>query len=336
MTDYVRYFHAKSLTEASDAFRATADAIIKQIENLKEEYSKKWEALSELRKEYSAIIQSITPILKENGVKPAKPLDRCNYDELMGGLREASGNLPYGPLEEIKVAMVRLEIRYTQILNLAKELESLNQKLSLYPLKEADYEKEAVIVSFKDHQRGKDEYEELSDGIPSESSDLEEVYSVTESDPALRKSLKEIAKETEEVSQDELDEKKLLNESDEEEYDFDLEGFFTGDNDEENMTKYLGESLDEPDSQPYELNNKQTLDDIVAYVYGGKASVSTIYHYGRNKRMIDERCAELDMDPEDAFYTEGALSGLELEFPKNIVANEDVFEQEEKGMAKAA
>ncbi|MDE6292239.1 MAG: hypothetical protein K2L98_01000, partial [Bacilli bacterium] len=93
----------------------------------------------------------------------------------------------------------------------------------------------------------------------------------------------------------------------------------------------------------YELKDDQTLAEIVDYVYEGKLSWYDIYRYGNNQGMIDRKCAEKDnIDPEDAAYTAGVLTGINIEYPKNFItyesikANKEQEQEDEKGFAKAA
>lgn len=329
--DYIRAAKSKAKKEAFDS---AVNSLITAIQNLKDRHDKEWEVVEELRKGYASIIESVNPILKENyDGKLAKPLDRCNHDELIAELRKASATMPYGPREEIEVAIVRIESRYTQIQEQAQKLEDLNEELSNYHLLEKDYKQE-VVVSF----------ENLKNQRAEEGENLEEVESVTNADANLLKSLEELVDKDDKPRET----REIIDESDitsGEEIDFaeafdDLFADEEEKGDETRIEKFLestgDESLEETDCQLYKLNEDQTLADVVKYVYQGNISWVDIYHYGDNQVKIDRKCAELNIDPEEAAYIEGALSGIEIEFPKEFVAYEERQRQDEKGHAKAA
>lgn len=366
MVDYSRATTSKA---AKDAFDSTADSLIRAIESLKGEYSKEWETEEEYRKGRAAIIENVKPILKEHDIKLRKPLDRCNNEELMEELDRAAQALPYEDREEIEVAKVRIDGRYTQIVEQAKILEALNDKLAKYHLPEKDYDQE-VIISINDlkksHETKREEVKEVKEETPKQTEtiifpttresrheeDLEEVTDVYQADEALLSSFNEMV-ETElvEVEPHILEESDIVvvDEDEDEEYTFDdaFDSLFDEDRENSDDTSLMEEFLEakeemmneEPEYQIYELKDDQTLSEIVDYVYEGKLSWYDIYLYKDNKGMIDRKCAELVMDPEDAAYEKGVLTGLMIEYPKNFVTyqgykNEE--KEEEKGFAKAA
>ncbi len=372
----VDYSKAQTSKAAKESFDRTIEDLIKAIQAIKGENDVEWEVVEEYRKGRAAIIEDVIPILKAHNIKLEKPLSRCNHEELMAELRQAAEQLPYEAREEVEVAMVRIDGRYTQIVEQTKKLEAISAKLAKFHLPEKDYDQE-VVISFEDlkkaHEAKKEEVLKAT-AMPTRESrmakkdpDLEEVASISKADEELINSLEDLVAEekAEQVEIVEVEEKTpmIIEESDifaiEEETEIDFNNAFDSLFEEEAddaslMEEYLeGKeqeleteeeevSQEEADYQTYELKSDQTLAEIVDYVYDGKLSWYDIYRYGNNQGMIDRKCAESNMDPEDAAYTAGALTGIDIEYPKNFVTYESIRkdrtqeEQEEKGFAKAA
>ncbi len=366
----VDYSKAQSSKAAKEAFDSTADSLIKGIQDIKEEHNVEWEIEEEYRKGRAAIIESVKPILKANDVKLEKPLDRCNHEELMAELRQVADSLPYEAREEIEVAMVRIDGRYTQIQEQAKKLDALNEKLAKFHLPEKDYDQE-VVISFEDLKKSRSsQYEKNAEPKEKDSKttvdipetkakeeakkdpDLEEVVDITKADEELLDSFDELVQTEITINSPHIIEESDITipnlEEDDEDFTFDdaFDSLFneeapTGD-DASLMEEFLDNQEEmmpeEADYQVYELKEDQTLSQIVDYVYEGKLTWYDIYLYGNNKGMIDRKCAELNMDPEDAAYTEGALTGISVEYPKNFITYQGYKreDKEEKGYARAA
>lgn len=349
MVDYSR---AQTSKAAKDSFNSTVVSLMDAIQKLKDEYNKEWEEVEELRKGYTSIIKSVKPILNENNVKLDLNIDRCNHDELIEEFSKVATTLPFKSREDIEVAIVRICSRYTQIQEKAKKLDTFNEQLSKFFLPEKDYDKEAVI-SYEDIKRNRQEKVETiakKEEIPARESrvknvdyDLEEVESVTKADENLLESLDElVAEEKASNTPNIIEESDIVYiESDEEEFSFDdaFDNLFDEDRNEDNddaslMEEFLKTKEDvlpeEANYQTYELKENQTLAEIVDYVYEGKVSWYDIYLYGNNQGMIDRKCAELDVTLDDAAYTPGILSGINIEYPKNFVTYESIKKQENK------
>ncbi len=365
----VDYSKAATSKAAKEAFDSTVVSLISEINKIKEENETEWNKVEEYRKGRAAIIEDIIPVLKAHNIKLEKPLSRCNHEELMAELRQAADTLPYEPREEVEVAMVRIDGRYTQIVEQSKKLETINAKLAKFYLPEKDYDQE-VVISFEDLKRNhesKIEKEKAEEPVPTRESriakddeELEEVVNVSKADEELLDSLDELIEEEREKSnpseEDEhvpmiIEESDILaiepsDDSDEFGFDDAFDSLFEEEReDDASLMEEFLESKDdilpeEADYQTYELKSDQTLSQIVDYVYEGKLSWYDIYRYGNNQGMIDRKCAELNLDPEDAAYTEGALTGLDIEYPKNFITYESIKrdrdQEEEKGFAKAA
>ena len=377
----VDYSKAQTSKAAKEAFDSTIDSLIKAIQAIKGENDVEWEVVEEYRKGRAAIIEDVIPILKAHNIKLEKPLSRCNHEELMAELRQAAEQLPYEAREEVEVAMVRIDGRYTQIVEQTKKLEAISAKLAKFHLPEKDYDQE-VVISFEElkkaHETKKEEAPKATPMPTRESRivkndpDLEEVVNVSKANEELISSFNDLVEaekaeqveieETEEIEEKTpmiLEEGDILSiEEDETEINFDdafdslfedektsddaslMEEFLEGK--EQELEKEEEVSPEEVDYQTYELKSDQTLAEIVDYVYDGKLSWYDIYRYGNNQGMIDRKCAESNMDPEDAAYTAGALTGIDIEYPKNFVTYESIRkdrtqeDQEEKGYARAA
>ncbi|MDE6141893.1 MAG: hypothetical protein K2G03_04760, partial [Bacilli bacterium] len=263
------------------------------------------------------------------------------------------------------------------ILEQAKKLEALREKLAKFHLLEKDYYKE-VVISYEDLKKAQETKKEQAPkqtDVPTRESrtpklneELEQVVNISKADQNLLNSLDELTKKETVILEEPVESEttpKIIEESDilaieqgdSEEFGFDAAFDSLFEDDKENddaslMEEFLeGKEQDledgeitpeEADYQTYELKNDQTLAEIVDYVYDGKLSWYDIYRYGNNQGMIDRKCAEVHMDPEDAAYTTGALTGIDIEYPKNFVTYESIRkdrtqeDQEEKGFAKAA
>lgn len=376
MVDYSKAATSKAAKEAFDStvdslireINKIAESLIKEINKIKDEHDVEWNVEEDYRKGRAAIIEDVIPILKAHNIKLEKPLSRCNNEELMAELHQATESLPYEPREEVEVAMVRIDGRYTKILEQAKKLETLNEKLAKFHLPERDYDKE-VVISFADLKKAyeaKAEPTHKEEKMPTRESrtvdfnrDLEEVVKVSKAEPELLNSLDELVKEEKEALEPVKEPEKtpmIIEESDiiaveaeEESEEFGFEDAFDSlfEDDKADDASLMEEFLEsqeevlpeEADYQTYELKSDQTLSQIVDYVYEGKLSWYDIYRYGNNQGMIDRKCAELNIDPEDAAYTEGVLTGIDIEYPKNFVTYESIRkdrEKEEKGFARAA
>ena len=373
----VDYSKAATARAEKESFDSTVESLIKEINKIKDEHDVEWDIEEEYRKGRAAIIEDVIPILKSHNIKLEKPLSRCNHDELMAELRQATELLPYEAREEVEVAMVRIDGRYTKILEQAKKLEALREKLAKFHLLEKDYYKE-VVISYEDLKKAQETKKEQAPkqtDVPTRESrtpklneELEQVVNISKADQNLLNSLDELTKKETVILEEPVESEttpKIIEESDilaieqgdSEEFGFDAAFDSLFEDDKENddaslMEEFLeGKEQDledgeitpeEADYQTYELKNDQTLAEIVDYVYDGKLSWYDIYRYGNNQGMIDRKCAEVHMDPEDAAYTTGALTGIDIEYPKNFVTYESIRkdrtqeDQEEKGFAKAA
>lgn len=155
MVDYSRAVTSRA---AKSSFDQAAQSLIAEIQALQAEYETEWKKVEELRKSRASLIENIIPILKRNEVKLARPLSKCDNSELMEELSNTVNSLDTTPQEEIKVAMVRIESRYDQLVKQAKKLDALYERLSSYYVPEKDYGDE-VVVSIKGHKKKKSEEE---------------------------------------------------------------------------------------------------------------------------------------------------------------------------------
>ena len=80
------------------------------------------------------------------------------------------------------------------------------------------------------------------------------------------------------------------------------------------------------DSMPFTLDDKLTLDEIANNVYGDADLWKDLYKYGSNKSKIDKRAREAHVSVSVAATNPGYLTGLELNFPVELVTYEEVPE----------
>lgn len=153
MVDYSR---AASSRAAKASFDKAAQSLISEIQELQAEYETEWKKVEDLRRSRASLIENVIPILKSNEVKLARPLSKCDNGELMEELSKTVNSLDTTPQEEVKVAMVRIESRYDQLVKQAKKLDALYERLSSYYVPEKDYDDE-VVVSLKGRKKKKNE-----------------------------------------------------------------------------------------------------------------------------------------------------------------------------------
>ena len=80
------------------------------------------------------------------------------------------------------------------------------------------------------------------------------------------------------------------------------------------------------DSMPFTLDDKLTLDEIANNAYGDADLWKDLYKYGSNKSKIDKRAREAHVSVSVAATNPGYLTGLELNFPVELVTYEEVPE----------
>ncbi len=151
MVDYSR---AATSRAAKSSFDQAAQSLISEIQALQAEYETEWKKVEELRRSRASLIENVIPILKNNEVKLARPLSKCDNTELMEELRNIVNSLDTTPQEEIRVAMVRIDSRYSQLVKQAKKLDALYERLSSYYVPEKDYGEE-VVISLKGQKKKK-------------------------------------------------------------------------------------------------------------------------------------------------------------------------------------
>ena len=187
MVDYSR---AATSRAAKESFDKAARSLIQEIQALQVEYEEEWKKVEELRKSRASLIENVIPILKSNEVKLARPLSKCNNSELMEELSNTVNSLDTTPQEEVKVAMVRIESRYGQLVKQAKKLDALYDRLSSYYVPEKDYGDE-VVVSLKNAKKKQPKEEPKVSEVPEE-----EIKSVTLDTPVPSEELSSVTIDT--------------------------------------------------------------------------------------------------------------------------------------------
>ncbi len=285
MLDYSRSGDSKS---AKDSFYAALSTARSELDKIEQAYVENWEPKEEYRKSRSAILEDMVALLKKNNIKLEKPLSRCNNEEAVHALLEIAPTLPYEEREEVKVAVVRIDERYKQIEYYGKKLDELANQLANFYVPEKDYDDE-VIISLKDYQMDKENTETFEESSSKET--IDETVSIEGADD-----FKEDSSDFFSYFEDHLAEEQ-----------------------EEALPEINDTEMDEPENGVvYTLKDKQTLEEVVEYVYEGQVSWYDIYLYGNNKETLDQFCEEYGYDIEDAVRTKGILTGLSFEFPQQI------------------
>ena len=137
-------FHATGLKNHKASFDATYNAIEFSINQIKNSYNEKWNELNEVRKKWAAIQEKIIFIVKSNGLKFSKSLDKCTNEEMIAEIERLAALIP----EECMVLKKYedgLILYYKKILSLAEELETLSKKINLMNPQEIDKDEELII-----------------------------------------------------------------------------------------------------------------------------------------------------------------------------------------------
>ena len=137
-------FHATGLKNHKASFDATYNAIEFSINQIKNSYNEKWNELNEVRKKWAAIQEKIIFIVKSNGLKFSKSLDKCTNEEMIAEIERLAALIPEECMT-FKKYEDDLILYYKKILSLAEELETLSKKINLMNPQEIDKDEELII-----------------------------------------------------------------------------------------------------------------------------------------------------------------------------------------------
>lgn len=358
MADFSRAEYSKN---HKNSFVAALTTTRKYLEDLETEYTTVWEELEVLRKERAALIENAIKVLKDNNIKLGKQLCRCDNEELNIELEGALPKLGFKDLEEIKISIVKINMRYDKICELSKELIRISDELSKFRVREKDQDQE-VVVNFKQAKKSKSEQlkEKVLPKDPvvdEEAEELEEVVSTKKAPTAVlidfneylykhKKQMDNTVNSTPVQATDTTVLDSIIEEEDlqvqianvdhksdltEEVDDItkileDVEEGLTLQADSLNINddeaKTLAEEKDTEEFVVFKVEKDVTLDEIAKKVYDSADLWYELYKYGTNKGRIDRVAAEHKTTVENVCTKPGHLNGIELVFPVELVTYE--------------
>ncbi len=285
-------FHATGLKNHKASFDATYNSIEFSINQIKNSYNEKWNELNEVRKKWAAIQEKIIFIVKSNGLKFSKSLDKCTNEEMIAEIERLATLIPTESLNFKKYA-VDLDLYYNQLLGLADELEQLSKKINLMNPQEVDKDEELVIDL--DYYRKK----------RNQTSNSMEVISVYPATEDIIKSKNKLFKKNEVEEVPFIEVNNLL------------------------VTGSVVEKTDQKEEPflEYEIKGNMTLVDIAESVYGNEAYWRLLYLYSTNKEKIDSIAERFNVEPEVISTIKGFLDGVKLRFPLELFDLNEINER---------
>lgn len=285
-------FHATGLKNHKASFDATYNSIEFSVNQIKNSYNEKWNELNEVRKKWAAIQEKIIFIVKSNGLKFSKSLDKCTNEEMIAEIERLATLIPTESLNFKKYA-VDLDIYYNQLLGLADELEQLSKKINLMNPQEVDKDEELVIDL--------DYYRKKRNKIGN-SMEIISFYPATED---IIKSKNKLFKKNE------VEEVPFI---------------------EVNDLLAAGNTIEKTDQKEepfleYEIKGNVTLVDIAESVYGNGAYWRLLYLYSTNKEKIDSIAERFNVEPEVISTIKGFLDGVKLRFPLELFDLNEINER---------
>lgn len=357
-----------SRAEYSKNHRASFDAAIvstrKYLEDLEAEYNKYWEELETLRKERAALIENAIKVLKDNNVKLQKQLCRCNNEELNVELKRSLPHLGFKDLEEIQIAIVKINMRYDKIVELSTQLVRISNELAKFRTPEKDRDEE-IVIDFKTAKKSRQEQirekvnpkpeevvkkastEGLEEVVETHKAGDQTIISLNEYLDKNRKKMEESSKENQvmasiieeedlQVPESELEISDLTGEVE------DIIGIL--EDTEEGLTEsdiifgddevaVLSDEKESEEFVEFVIEKDVTLIDIASKVYDDGNLWEELYKYGSNRGKIDRVAAENKITVKNACTEPGYLNGIELIFPLELVTYEPLGNKKETGKA---
>ena len=280
-------FHASALKNHKASFETTYNLIEERINEIKANYENKWNELNNTRKKWAAIQENIILIVKSNGLKFSKSLDKCSQEEMIAEIKRLAKLLPNEEKQFYEYTKL-LNNYYQIIINLTNDLETLSKQINLMNAPELDKSEELVIDL--DKYRKKDSMEIIS------------VYPASD----------EIIKSK----------NRLFKKNEVEEVPFiEVESLLVNGNVIEDNKKSAEEYIE------YEIKGNMTLIDIASSVYGNGAYWRLLYLYSTNKQCIDSIAKRYDTTPEVISTIKGFLDGIKLKFPLELFELNDIYNE---------
>lgn len=314
-----------SRAEYSKNHKASFDAAIistrKYLEELETEYTNIWNELETLRKERAALIENAIKVLKDNNIKLGKQLCRCNNEELNVELEKSLGQLGFRDLEEIRVSIVKINMRYDKIQELSLGLIRISDELSKFRSPEKDHDEE-VIIDFRAAKKSRQE--KLKEKVMSTKDETPEEV-IVEEEKVEEDTTKEKTKEEHVMSTiiEESDLQTMLEntklESDLTAEIDDLMEIFMDKEETLSIKEETPEEIEEDKQYIDALMEKDmTLSSVAGKVYENPEYWKELYKYGNNAGKINRRAAELGLTVEEVCTKKGKLEGLVISFPTEL------------------
>ncbi len=274
------------------SFEKTINSLYEHLEGLRKDYLAQWELVEKHRKERAAMVEQLMKVVKEEKIKLATPLNRCNHEELMNEMAEVLPTLTPEVQDKVKPLIQEIDNKYVSIQNEAEKLEKIFIDLSDIRLKEADYEDEVIFMPKKRPKDPTDEIIEKEKTYPSiiENNDLVYKANTIEKDTNMSNT---IAEEIESILSSDVP---LLKPQEE----------------------VIEVKEPEVEDIPYTLHNGITFIEIAENVYGNKNLWEDLYRYGPNRDIIDRKAQEYNVDVETAVNSPTVLDNVELVLPTEL------------------
>ena len=286
------------LKNHKNSFNSSVKAIRELIDNLSSEYSHTADNISAYSDKRKGLIQSLEDKFKKYNLDYKAPLIQNELNEIVSYAKELESQLDISlasldgdkkksVLDDsltIPSDITQIEIISDRIEKSSKRLEELEKDLSMIRIPEKD-SKEEKVINFKDLVNKKNNVENK-----------------------------------EEVKLEEKNDSKVVTLEDFSNDNFSSEIFKEEDNDEEELSNYLNDLLnDESDVVKVGFNTNSSLSDKVEAVYGDSDLWDKIYEYNdNNKGIIDGIAQELGMTPEEVVTDKDALKGNIIDFPTEL------------------
>lgn len=341
------------------SFDKASNNVILYIEQLKNEYQAIWDKNEVVRKERAAIIEETIQLLKNNKIKLTKQLGRCNNEELNKELVAAINSITdKDEREKIQINLIKINNRFEVIQEFGSELDGLMKTLSHYRVLEDDYEDEVVItipkketLSAKDKEKTAEivEFPKESQEKPAESKinesldtdGLEKVINIKDASRELAGDLSKVLEDKKRKKEGSVVQDKDVHYFKEEDI-FDTNelssiqdevDYITSDTLETEIYSKDEVSANNEEFILFTIDDNMTLKGIAQNVYQDEENWIYLYKYGNNANKIDRKSAEFNVSVEEIASSPKYLSGVTLEFPTILVANENVEEPQKRRAA---
>ncbi len=281
-----------------NSFNSSVKAIRGLIDSLSNEYTQIADNISAYSKKRESIIQSLENKFKKYNLNYKSPLIQNSLEDILKYAEELESQLDISLAsldgeKKLKVIddtlsipsdITQIEVISKKIEKASKRIEELESELSMIRIPEKD-SKEETVINFKELVNKKKNDNEVKPA---------EEHTVVVDD--LSASL-----DNDNISSD----------------------IFR--DDESELTSYLDSLMGEDNnSVRVNMNNSSSFADKVEAVYGDDSFINSVYNYGNNKNVIDQKAVELGMSSDEVMEDKNALNGVIISFPLELDANEEI------------